>query len=65
MTAWPSGLRRWLQAPVRKGVGSNPTAVSDLLEFTYFDFKQLSLCFLFSKVAVSACKLLSQGIVLS
>ena len=25
--AWPSGLRRWLQAPVRKGVGSNPTAV--------------------------------------
>ena len=27
MTGWPSGLRRWLQAPVRKGVGSNPTAV--------------------------------------
>ena len=27
MTVWPSGLRRWLQAPVRKGVGSNPTAV--------------------------------------
>ena len=26
-TVWPSGLRRWLQAPVRKGVGSNPTAV--------------------------------------
>ena len=24
-TVWPSGLRRWLQAPVRKGVGSNPT----------------------------------------
>ena len=24
---WLSGLRRWLQAPVRKGVGSNPTAV--------------------------------------
>jgi len=23
MTVWPSGLRRWLQAPVRKGVGSN------------------------------------------
>ena len=30
-TVWPSGLRRWLQAPVRKGVGSNPTAV---IEFT-------------------------------
>ena len=30
MTVWPSGLRRWLQAPVRKGVGSNPTAVSSL-----------------------------------
>ena len=27
MTVWPSGLRRWLQAPVCKGVGSNPTAV--------------------------------------
>ena len=26
MTVWPSGLGRWLQAPVRKG-GSNPTAV--------------------------------------
>ena len=26
-TVWASGLRRWLQAPVRKGVGSNPTAV--------------------------------------
>ena len=28
MTVWPSGLRRWLQAPVRKGVDSNPTAVT-------------------------------------
>ena len=28
MTVWPSGLRRWIQAPVRKGVGSNPTAVT-------------------------------------
>ena len=27
-TNWPSGLRRWLQAPVLKGVGSNPTAVT-------------------------------------
>ena len=27
-TVWPSGLRRWLQAPVRKGVGSSPTAVT-------------------------------------
>ena len=26
-TVCPSGLRRWLQAPVRKGVGLNPTAV--------------------------------------
>ena len=23
-TVWPSGLRRWLQAPVRKGVGRAP-----------------------------------------
>ena len=29
-TVWPSGLRRWFQAPVRKGVGSNPTAVISL-----------------------------------
>ena len=28
MTLWPSGLRRWLKAPVRKGVGSNPTGVT-------------------------------------
>ena len=27
-TVWPSGVRRWFQAPVRKGVGSNPTAVT-------------------------------------
>ena len=27
-TIWPSGLRRWLKAPFRKGVGSNPTAVT-------------------------------------
>ena len=26
-TVWPSGLRRQLKALVRKGVGSNPTAV--------------------------------------
>ena len=32
-TVWPSGLRRWLQAPVRKGVGSNPTAV--IISFAY------------------------------
>ena len=30
-TVWPSGLRRWLQAPVRKGVGSNPTAVNPIV----------------------------------
>ena len=27
-TVWPSGLRRWLKAPFRKGVGLNPTAVT-------------------------------------
>ena len=30
-TVWPSGVRRWLKAPVRKGVGSNPTAVISLI----------------------------------
>ena len=28
----PSGLERWLKAPFRKGVGSNPTAVTFLAE---------------------------------
>ena len=27
-TVWPSGLRRWLKAPFRKGVGLNPPRVS-------------------------------------
>ena len=27
LTVWPSGLRRYVKAVVRKGVGSNPTAV--------------------------------------
>ena len=26
-TEWPSGLRRWIKAPVRKGAGSNPVSV--------------------------------------
>ena len=26
-TLWPSGPRRWLKAPFRKGVGSKPTVV--------------------------------------
>ena len=29
-TIWPSGLRRWLKAPFRKGVDSNPIAVITL-----------------------------------
>ena len=28
LTVWPSGLRRCVKAAVRKGVGSNPTAVT-------------------------------------
>ena len=32
-TAWPSGLRRCVKAAVRKGVGSNPTAVISLIGF--------------------------------
>ena len=31
VVAWPSGLRRRFKAPVRKGVGSNPTAARTLL----------------------------------
>ena len=29
MTMWPSDLRCWLQAPVRKGVGSTPQLFED------------------------------------
>jgi hypothetical protein len=39
-TVWPSGLRRWLQAPVRKGVGSNPTAVISFHQLEQLDFVQ-------------------------
>ena len=42
-TVWPSGLRRWLQAPVRKGVGSNPTAVIALVH-SYGGILISSLC---------------------
>ena len=31
---WPSGLRRWLKAPVRKGVGSNPTPITFVILVT-------------------------------
>ena len=43
MTVWPSGLRRWLQAPVRKGVGSNPTAVTSCLAEASDKKKEVSL----------------------
>ena len=35
MTIWPSGLRRWLKAPFRKGVGSNPTGVSTKARYSH------------------------------
>ena len=28
MTTWPSGLRRWIKAPIFTGAGSNPVVVS-------------------------------------
>ena len=31
MSVWPSGLRRWLKAPFRKGVGSIPKGVTAAL----------------------------------
>ena len=34
-TLWPSGLRRWLKAPFRKGVGSNPTGVILLMGLAF------------------------------
>ena len=40
-TAWPSGLRRQLKALVRKGVGSNPTAVIFSLSVTLANVRDL------------------------
>ena len=43
-TLWPSGLRRWLKAPFRKGVGSNPTGV------TFEPFVAHAVCMAFRSV---------------
>ena len=40
-TVWPSGLGRWLQASVRKGVGSIPTAVTLLARGRRVDLEGL------------------------
>ena len=43
-TLWPSGLRRWLKAPFRKGVGSNPTGV--ILKIVFRGLQVLAIaCF--------------------
>ena len=45
-TLWPSGLRQWLKAPFRKGVGSNPTAVTLALvyEHTVYGLQSHARC---------------------
>jgi hypothetical protein len=45
-TLWPSGLRRWLKAPFRKGVGSNPTGVIRGHEQHKFAQYRFSICML-------------------
>jgi hypothetical protein len=40
MARWPSGLRRYVQVVVRKGVGSNPTLVS----FFLLAFARCAVC---------------------
>ena len=44
LTVWPSGLRRWLKAPVRKGVGSNPTAVTFSAAVFYRNTPRATTC---------------------
>jgi hypothetical protein len=44
--AWPSGLRRGIQAPIRKGEGSNPSAV---IQFLF-------LCLLFGYTVVPSAR---------
>ena len=41
-TMWPSGLRRQLQALVRKGVGSNPTVVITFCKLFLFTSPQIT-----------------------
>lgn len=52
-TAWPSGLRRWLQAPVRKGVGSNPTAVIRSMHGICHGFEDERFFLLWNKFTVA------------
>ena len=33
---WPSGLRRWFQAPVLRGVGSNPTTIKTFRDMPHY-----------------------------
>ena len=56
MTVWPSGLRRWLQAPVRKGVGSNPTAVTGCPTFRHCSDTHLHVHGWLPKANVAWCK---------
>ena len=53
MTVWPSGLRRWLKAPFRKGVGSNPTGVTFSGEFVRLCGQCLVVWLLLSLLQVS------------
>ena len=51
-TLWPSGLRRWLKAPFRKGVGSNPTGV--ILKILICGLQLLAIaCFSDGSIGVS------------
>ena len=43
-TIWPSGLRRRLKAPFRKGMGSNPTAVTFPQVFGRRHWKEEDVC---------------------
>ena len=51
-TVWPSGLRRWLKAPVRKGVGSILTAVTYFVVTAECDGDQIRV--LYRMVATGA-----------
>ena len=44
MVAWPSGLRRRFKAPVRKGVGSNPTAARRLFFLPVLIYAYMPMC---------------------
>jgi hypothetical protein len=49
MAGWPSGLRRWIKAPVRKGESSNLSPVN----ISFFRISSLKISLLFAALIIA------------